>query len=120
MAKKDDLGRAGEERAAAYLRSRGYHVLARNWRGRGGELDIVAVRGTELVAVEVKTRSGTGFGHPFEAVDERKLARIWRLALQWRGAHPDIGRGRVIRVDAIALIGPDPATASLEHLQDLR
>lgn len=120
MARKDDLGRAGEDRAARYLTSRGYAVLARNWRGTGGELDLVAARGTELVVVEVKTRSGEGFGHPFEAIDDRKLARLWRLALQWRAAHAEHARGRVLRVDAIALIGADPACAALEHLQDLR
>jgi putative endonuclease len=120
MARKDELGRAGEERAARYLTARGYTVLARNWRGDGGELDLVAARGAELVVVEVKTRSGARFGHPLEAIDARKLARLWRLALQWRAQHPEHARGRVLRIDAIALIGRDPATAALEHLQDLR
>jgi putative endonuclease len=45
---------------------------------------------------------------------------LGRLALQWRAQHPEHARGRVLRVDAIALIGTDPATAALEHLQDLR
>lgn len=120
MADKDDLGRAGEERAARHLEARGYDVLDRNWRCRDGEIDIVAIQGKDLVVVEVKTRRGLGFGHPFEAVDDRKRARLWRLAAIWAAAHPEVARGRALRVDAVALIGPDPASASIEHLEDLR
>ncbi len=119
MARKDDLGRAGEERAAAHLRECGYVILDRNWRCAEGELDIVAQRDDGIVAVEVKTRSGTAFGHPFEAVDDRKLRRLWRLAYAWRRAHPDASRGRRLRVDVVALVGPDPATARLEHVEGL-
>ena len=108
MADKDVLGRAGEERAARYYESLGFAVLARNWRAPGGELD--------LVVVEVKTRSSEAFGHPFEAVGEVKKARLWRLAMAWIAAHPASAQGRRLRIDAIGLIGPDPATASLEHL----
>lgn len=120
MAQKDILGRAGEDRAAAYLEKRGWRVLERNWRCRQGELDIVALDGDELVVVEVKTRRSLGFGHPLEAVDGRKRARLWRLAMAWATDHPDPARGREIRLDAIALTGPDAATAKLEHVVDLR
>ncbi|WP_261164159.1 YraN family protein [Microbacterium sp. Marseille-Q6965] len=119
MARKDELGRAGEDRAADHLRSRGYEILDRNWRCDQGELDIVALGDDGVVAVEVKTRSGTRFGHPFEAVDERKLRRLWRLAYAWRRAHPELARGRRLCVDVIALIGPDPAVALLEHAEGL-
>lgn len=120
MADKDVLGRAGEDRAARYLESCGYTVLDRNWRIREGELDLVVARPGELVVVEVKTRRGEAFGHPFEAVDRRKQARVWRLAMAWIASHPDQVQGRRLRLDAIAVLGPDPATAALEHLQDLR
>ncbi|GAA3210206.1 YraN family protein [Microbacterium terregens] len=120
MAAKDVLGRAGEERAARYLETCGYTVLDRNWRIRDGEIDLVIARPGELVVVEVKTRSGDGFGHPFEAVDGRKQHRLWRLAVAWIAAHPDQAQGRRLRLDAIAITGPDPQTARLEHLQDLR
>lgn len=118
MARKDELGRAGEERAAAHLRECGYVILDRNWRCADGELDIVARRDDGIVAVEVKTRSGLGFGHPLEAVDDRKLRRLWKLAYAWRRAHPELARGR-LRVDVVALVGPDPATARLEHIEGL-
>ena len=118
MAAKDDLGRAGEERAARHLTANGYHVLDRNWRCPQGEIDIVAETESTLVMVEVKTRTSEAFGHPFEAIDRRKAARLWRLAMAWIAAHPGEARGRGLRVDAIALIGPDPRTARLEHLED--
>jgi len=116
MADKDVLGRAGEERAARYYDSLGFTVLSRNWRAPGGELDLVVASARELVVVEVKTRRSEAFGHPFEAVGEVKKARLWRLAMAWIAAHPEVAQGRRLRIDAIGLIGPDPATASLEHL----
>jgi len=120
MAAKDDLGRAGEDRAAEHVRALGWRLLARNWRCREGELDIVAADADEIVVLEVKTRRGEGFGHPLDAVDERKRRRLWRLAAAWVHAHPEEGRGRTLRIDAIGLVGPDPRTARLEHLRDLR
>ncbi len=119
MADKDVLGRAGEERAARYLESRGYGVLDRNWRSRDGELDLVVASADELVVVEVKTRRTDGFGHPFEAIDGRKRRRLWRLAMAWIAAHPAHAQGRRVRIDAIGLIGADPSVASLEHLEDI-
>ncbi|MFI9489017.1 YraN family protein [Promicromonospora sp. NPDC052451] len=83
MAKKDGVGRYGERVARRYLEERGWAVLDTNWRGKDGELDIVAVDGDVLVVVEVKTRTGLGYGHPAEAVTARKLARVKRLTGQW-------------------------------------
>ena len=118
MAAKDDLGRAGEDRAVSYLTGDGYRIIARNWRCTQGEIDIVAERDDTLVVVEVKTRRSEDFGHPFEAIDKRKATRLWRLAMAWLAAHPDLARGKRLRVDAIGLTGGDPATARLEHLED--
>ena len=120
MARKDELGRAGEERAARYLASEGYEILDRNWRCAAGEIDIVASRGERLAVVEVKTRSGTGHGHPFEAVDARKLRRLWRLAVAWSQAHPEALGRRSLHIDAVGIVGPDPRSGALEHLEDLR
>lgn len=119
MADKDLLGRAGEDRAARHLESRGYAVLDRNWRGADGELDLVVATADELVVVEVKTRRGDGYGHPFEAIDERKRRRLRRLTMAWVASHPELVQGRRIRIDAIGLIGADPATAPLEHISDV-
>lgn len=119
MAEKDVLGRAGEDRAARYLADRGYDVVDRNWRCATGEIDVVAVHERDLVVVEVKTRRGAAFGHPFEAVDQRKRRRLWQLGVAWIAEHPAQAQGRRLRLDAIALIGADPASATLEHLVDL-
>ncbi len=120
MAAKDDLGRAGEDRATAHLIALGYEILERNWRCAQGELDIVARLDRVIAVVEVKTRRSAGFGHPFEAIDARKRRRLWRLAYAWAQEHPDTARGGALRLQAIGLIGDDPATAQLEHLEDLR
>jgi putative endonuclease len=119
MAAKDDLGRAGEQRAHAHLRACGFEVLDRNWRTTDGELDVVARRGPALVFVEVKTRRSDGYGDPLEAVDARKRTRLWRLANAWCAQHPDAARGRDRRLDVIGITGADPATARLEHLEDV-
>ncbi|HWT33929.1 MAG TPA: YraN family protein [Microbacterium sp.] len=120
MAAKDDLGRAGEDRAAHHLNHSGYRVVDRNWRCPEGELDLVAVRGREVVVVEVKTRRGDGYGDPLEAVDARKQARLWRLAQRWRREHPDHATGRMLRLDVIGITGPDPRSGRLVHLEDIR
>lgn len=119
MAAKDDLGRAGEDRAARHLRSLGYAIVDRNWRCRAGEIDIVATAARELLVVEVKTRRGHGFGHPFEAIDAVKRARLWRLAMAWIAAHRDVAQGRRLRFAAVGLVGPDPDTAAIEVLLDM-
>ena len=76
------IGRTGERKAAAFLRKQGYRVVERNWRSPMGEVDIIAVDGEHLAFVEVKTRSGAGFGDPLEAVGPDKRRRIIQSA-QW-------------------------------------
>lgn len=125
------LGREGEDLAAAYLATCGYHVLDRNWRWRGpdirGELDIVALASDLLIAVEVKTRrDGTG-ARPLDAVTEAKRTRLWKLANRWLAEHRldpaihhHLPRGiRGIRIDVIGLLYPaDGRTEPLiDHLQ---
>ena len=75
MRAKDALGRYGEDVAARHLIEQGIVVLERNWRCDAGEIDIVGRDGQVLVICEVKTRRGTGYGTPIEAVTPRKLAR---------------------------------------------
>lgn len=119
MAQKDALGREGEDRATRYFEDRGYTVLARNWRCPAGEIDLVVATADHVVVVEVKTRRSDGFGHPFEAIDARKRARLWRLAVAWTAQNRDALQGRRLRIDAIGLTGADPRTARLEHLVDV-
>lgn len=96
------LGAAGEARAAAWYRSRGYEVLNRNWRCREGELDLVVSRGGVVVFVEVKTRRSDRYGSPAEAVTPAKQRRIRGLALRYLA---ETGRRpRRVRFDVVAIL----------------
>ncbi len=77
------LGAAGEEAATQWYLERGYDVLARNWRCRSGEIDLILRRGRTLVVCEVKTRSSDAFGAPVEAVGRDKRVRLRHLAARW-------------------------------------
>ena len=115
MAAKDELGRRGEDTAAEYLeRAHGMVVLARDWRCKDGELDIVATDPEHrLIVCEVKTRSGTRFGEPAESVTPRKMRRIRGLARTWMGAH-QLGWTE-IRFDVVAVLMPPGGPATLTH-----
>ena len=114
MRAKDAVGRYGEDVAAAFVARAGWTVLARNWRCTEGELDIVALDGDAVVAIEVKTRRSTAYGHPAEAVTYRKLARLRRLTARWLREH-DV-RASSVRVDVIAVVLPRQGAAQVEHL----
>ncbi|GAB4100280.1 YraN family protein [Sinomonas halotolerans] len=115
MRAKDRLGQRGERLAEAYLQEQGIAVLDRNWRCRDGELDIVAAEDGCLVAVEVKSRRSLDFGHPFEAVDASKLARLVRLLAAWAQAHGVRSARR--RVDVVAVTGAAGELSRIEHLR---
>lgn len=119
MAAKDRLGQRGERIAERHLVARGLTVVDRNWRCAQGEIDLVLRDGDETVFVEVKTRSSLAYGHPLEAITVVKLARLRRLAAAWCAAHPGIesrGVGR-IRIDAVAVVAPHGAPATVDHLE---
>ena len=77
------LGKTGEDLACQELERRGYAIVARRYRRRGGELDIIARDGGTMVFVEVKTREGRAFGTAPEAVTALKQHTITRLALDY-------------------------------------
>jgi putative endonuclease len=81
------LGKTGEDLACRELERRGYAILERRWRLRGGEIDIVARDGDTVVFVEVKARDGSAFGEGSEAVTVRKQRRIVQLALGYLARH---------------------------------
>jgi putative endonuclease len=112
-----ELGRWGEDLAAFFLESQGLVVLSRNWRCPEGELDIVAAdwaRG-RLVVCEVKTRSGTAFGKPAEAVDYVKATRIRRVTHRWRAAYKIAYCDT--RFDIISILWPGHGPARVEHFR---
>jgi len=97
-----ELGAWGERVAVEYLLSLGMSVLQRNWRCRYGELDVIAVEGTSTaVFVEVKTRTGNGFGGLSEAVTPAKVRRLRRLAGLWLAGQDT--RWREVRIDVVGV-----------------
>ncbi|PFG31517.1 YraN family protein [Paramicrobacterium agarici] len=110
-----EFGARGEAAACTYLEQSGYEILERNWRHRLGEIDIVALQGDTVVFIEVKTRSGVGFGHPFEAITREKASRLRRLAGQWAAGAQSVPRR--MRIDAIAVLWPRDGVPTIEHLE---
>ncbi len=103
--------------AAAWYAGRGYAVLGRNWRCREGELDLVVARGRCVVFCEVKTRTGTGFGIPAEAVTGEKQRRLRRLATRWLGEQPPSGGFADVRFDVACVTLRPGATPALEVIE---
>lgn len=75
------LGKIGEQKACDFLRHKGYKIVAQNYRCKIGEIDIIAEKQDEVIFVEVKTRTGTRFGYPAEAVNYHKQQKILKTAL---------------------------------------
>ncbi len=104
---KLDEGKRGEELAASYLRRNGYEIITRNFRIRGGEIDIVAIETSPLgiktlVFIEVKTRTSNDFGTPFEAIGYYKVKTLIRAAHFYKMNHPKLPN--LMRIDAIGVI----------------
>ncbi len=115
-----ELGRRGEDVAAANLRKRGWAIIGRNWRSAYGEVDIVALEDPDdegaVVLVEVKTRLATHCAEPPMpelAVDAEKRRRYRTLALAYLLANPGV---RTVRFDVIALSVTSDDRASLRHI----
>ncbi len=96
-------GAAGEALVAAWYEARGDEVVARNWRCREGELDLVIRSGRVLVFCEVKTRSSLAFGSPAEAVTQVKRRRIRRLATRYLEQTGE--RAAELRFDVAGVVG---------------
>ena len=102
---RHERGRRGEDEAVRVLKKKGYRVLERNFRGRFGEIDIVAKDGKSVVFVEVKTRSVTAagdYGTPGEAVGAKKRERIIKAAHEWLRRRKD--KDCLARFDVVEVI----------------
>ena len=112
---KAALGLFGEQLAVRHLEVAGLRILDRNWRCVEGEIDIVAADGDTLVVCEVKTRSGTAFGDPAEAVAGPKAARLRRLALRWLAVHE--AGWRDLRFDVVTVVRRRDGDPLVRHLR---
>lgn len=99
---KRSFGNKGEDIAEGLLLQNGYKIIERNFSGRFGEIDIIALDAQTLVFVEVKTRKDRRFGMPQEAVTAQKLYKIKKTAEYYSLLHPDLPKK--IRIDVVALI----------------
>ncbi|MDR2895848.1 MAG: YraN family protein [Propionibacteriaceae bacterium] len=120
MNQNTSLGRLGESYVADCLTRQGWTIIERNWRfHRLGELDLVAIEptadGPTLVFIEVKTRSGTSFGQPIDAVTPTKADRLYRLAGAWlRQRRVSVDR---LRLDVVGVLHRPPDDWRLTHLR---
>lgn len=114
--KNKSVGKIGEDIAQQYLKKQGWKILDKNFHySRYAELDIVAKDGDTIVFVEVKTRSTTNFGHPFEAVNKTKLNNIFKAGLAWLKTTNESYKN--YRIDVISLIGTE--NPKIEHLKNI-
>lgn len=113
------LGKAGEQIAALWMRDQGCTVIDRNWQSRYGEIDLIVLDTDRvLVFVEVKTRRSTRFGSPQEAVTSHKQTNLRRASVQWLmdPAHRTPHRG--VRFDVIGILAPLGQSPSLQHIRE--
>ncbi len=118
---KKELGAKGEEIAVRYLQRQGYRILERNYRIKLGEIDIIAEQGADLVFIEVKTRSDTLFGSPFDSVTVPKQRQLSKVALAYIskcGCHNRPARFDVVGVQFKAANAAGFQDAKVELMQN--
>ena len=113
------LGQQGERIAEQYLKSKGYKLVERNYRCAAGELDLIVLDRRVIVFVEVKTRTGQGFGTPLEAVEfrkQRKMIQAAQFFMSAKGLHQRDARFDVV---GVSWIGRDPVVEHIENAFEL-
>ena len=113
--KYEAVGRRAENRAALYLRMRGYRILARRYKTKLGEIDLVASHKGVLVMVEVKQRLTRAAAH--DSISASSAQRI-RNAADLYVAKNRAAQNCGVRFDAVFFIGPKPSLFSVEHIVD--
>jgi putative endonuclease len=117
------IGNLGEDLAVRHVQALGWQVAQRNWRCDQGELDIVALEPRpgggppRVVVLEVKTRTGRGYGDPLEAITAAKLRRLRGLAARWYREHPGSGSG--LRLGAIGIVKLAGMAPQVRHVRGL-
>jgi len=102
---RKELGQQGEDIAARYLKQQGYKILARNYRSRYGEVDIICSQDRVIVFVEVKTRTGVSFGSPEDSITRTKQEHIRKVALIYMESFPQ--SFKEMRFDVIGILMED-------------
>ncbi len=113
MADHIELGKLGEEKACEYLLSKGFRIIARNWRFRQKEVDVIAYDGNVLVVVEVRTRTSSKWEHPRESITPAKI-RFLVLA-----ADAFVQQNRIdnrIRFDVVSCMPINETKWDIDHI----
>ena len=109
-------GAEGEQTALEYLQGKGYKFIDKNWHySKSAEIDLIMKDSDTLVFVEVKTRSNTNFGHPFEAISKSKIENIKKAVSAYLSVNNTL-KYKNIRIDGIAII---KTPSSIEHLKNI-
>lgn len=116
MARHNDDGKQAEALAKAFLESKGYQILHQNWTFKKAEVDIIAYHNQTVIFVEVKARSGIGFGKPEEFVDDKKQKLLSKAADEYIYLMEHEGE---IRFDIIAILfKKDFKQYEINHIED--
>ena len=116
MAAHNELGKWGEDLAAAYLERKGYTIVERDWKSGRRDIDIIALDNDVVVFVEVKTRKNRLFGEPEEAIDYRKRQNLQQAInhyVKFRNIRQEI------RFDIISVVGTIGTEPDIQHIQDV-
>jgi putative endonuclease len=116
---KQVLGREGERVAEQFLKQKGFKIVERNYRCAAGELDLIVLDKRVVVFVEVKTRTGLGFGTPLEAVayhKQQKMIQAAQYFLSEKGLHQRDARFDVV---GVSWPGREPVVEHIENAFDL-
>ena len=115
--KRRNTGILGEKLASDFLKKRKYKIIETNYRCPQGEIDIVARHEDSLVFIEVRTKTGTGFGTPAESVTRVKKERIINASLHYRQTHP--GLPEQWRIDFVAVeLTPEGKPPKIELIEN--
>ena len=115
MARHNDIGVQGENKANDYLLEKGYKILERNWRSGKAEIDIIAKERDILIFIEVKTRTNTIFGEPEDFVDSKKIKFLTSAAGDYMR---EINYEWEVRFDIISIIIKSSKTTRIKHIED--
>lgn len=113
MSDKINTGAKGENLAAEFLKQKGFEIVARNYRFKRSEIDLIAKRENWLIFVEVKTRSSREFGHPEEFVTNLKVFQIYQAAEEYIFSTDWHGH---VRFDVVSVMMGE--TTEIEHFED--
>jgi putative endonuclease len=117
---RNATGRAGEAAALEYLTRKGYQLIARNYRCRLGEVDLIMRQGEKLAFIEVRSRRGESFGTPQESVRPEKVARIQRIAQYFLSYELKGSWSGPVNLEVVAVrFDPGGGLKRIEHIVDL-